>query len=157
MQQPAAFLPQLDATTRPGRASWALGLAGLIPFVSLAALQWVSPPGWRMLAASALLTYGAIIVSFLGGIHWGLAMRESKASVQWLIWGVTPSLLGWLGVVLDSPWGQCVLALSLLLCLLVDQVAYPRSGLQGWLPLRRLLTAVATASVLAGAAGYWAV
>ncbi len=157
MQQPAAFLPQLDATTRPGRTAWALGLAGLIPFVSLAALQSVSPPGWRMLAASALLTYGAIIVSFLGGIHWGLAMRESKASVQWLIWGVTPSLLGWLAVVLDSPWGQCVLALSLLLCLLVDQVAYPRSGLQGWLPLRRLLTAVATASVLAGAAGYWAV
>jgi steroid 5-alpha reductase family enzyme len=110
-----------------------------------------------MLAASALLTYGAIIVSFLGGIHWGLAMRDGKPSVQRLMWGVTPSLLGWLAVLLDSPWGQCVLALGLLLCLMVDQAAYPRSGLQGWLPLRRLLTAVATASVLAGAAGYWTV
>ncbi len=153
MQQITPSSPQSSDLTQPGRIAWALGLGGLIPFVALAALQWVSPPGWRMLAASALLGYGALIVSFLGGIHWGLAMRESPVPARRLLWGISPSLLGWLAVLLDSPWGQGVLALSLLLCLWVDQSAYRHRGLQAWLPLRRLLTAVATVSVLAGALG----
>jgi hypothetical protein len=157
MQQPAAFPTQSSDLTEPSRMAWALGLAGLIPFVGLAALQWVSPPGWRMLAASALLGYGALIVSFLGGIHWGLAMREPPVPAQRLLWGIAPSLLGWLALLLDSPWGQGVLALSLLLCLWVDQSAYLHRGLRAWLPLRRLLTAFATVSVLAGALGYWMV
>ncbi len=155
MQQPAVPSNDLDPSTRPSRTAWVLGLAGLLPFVLLAALQWGSPPGWRMLAASALLSYGAIIVSFLGGIHWGLAMRRRLAPAQQLLWGVTPSLLGWVAVLFEGPWGQLVLATSLVMCLLVDQAVYVRLGLQSWLPLRRLLTAVSTASVLAGAAGYW--
>ena len=63
---------------RPGALAWGLGLAGLIPFVLTAAVQWLPQPGWRMLAAMALLGYGAVIVSFLGGIHWGLAMRSAS-------------------------------------------------------------------------------
>jgi len=43
----------------------------------------------------------------------------------------------------------------LLLCLWVDHKVYRRLGLQAWLPLRRLLTVVATLSVLAAAVGYW--
>lgn len=147
--------PSSPHEPRPGRTAWILGLAGLIPFVGLASVQALSPPGWRMLAASALLTYGAVIVSFLGGIHWGLAMRESRVSAGLLFWGIIASLLGWLAVLLEGLWGQGVLALSLILCLWVDQKVYGRLGLQGWLPLRRLLTLVATLSVLAGAACYW--
>lgn len=133
--------------------AWALGLAGLIPFVALAGLQWLSPPGWRMLAGLALLAYGAVIVSFLGGIHWGLALREPSA--RQLLWAVTPSLLAWLAVLLDQPAGPVVLALSLVLCLWVDQRTYPRLGLQAWLPLRRLLTLVATASVLSAVMAWY--
>lgn len=155
MQQSTAFSTDPRDLSQPGRMAWVLGLAGLIPFVCLAALQWVSPPGWRMLAASALLGYGSLIVSFLGGIHWGLAMRESPVPARRLLWGVTPSLLGWLALLLDSPWGHGLLALSLLCCLWVDQVSYPGLGLRLWLPLRWLLTAVATLSLMAGAAGYW--
>lgn len=135
--------------------AWALGLAGLIPFLAATALQWFTPPGWRMLAASALLTYGAVIVSFLGGIHWGLAMRAGPPPAARLIWGVVPSLLGWLGVLLDSPWGQAVLALSLLACYAVDHRSYHHLGLSAWLPLRALLTTVATLSVAVGGIAYW--
>jgi hypothetical protein len=135
--------------------AWALGLAGLIPFVVLAAVQWFSVPGWRMLAGSALLSYGALIVSFLGGIHWGLAMRGQPLAPARLIWGVLPSLLGWLAVLLDSPWGHAVLAISLLACFVVDRSVYRALGLQAWLPLRATLTAVATFSVAAGGLAYW--
>jgi len=98
--------PPSDArTSQPPAWAWILGLAGLIPFVMCAAMQWYGPPGWRMLAGLALLSYGAVIVSFLGGIHWGLAMRASPVPTPRLIWGVMPSLLGWSAVLLDSPWG----------------------------------------------------
>lgn len=139
----------------PSTLAWALGLAGLIPFVLLAAAQWFSVPGWRMLAGSALLSYGALIVSFLGGIHWGLAMRGRPLAPVRLIWGVLPSLLGWLAVLLDSPWGQAVLAISLLACFVVDRSVYRALGLRAWLPLRATLTAVATLSVAAGGLAYW--
>lgn len=139
----------------PSRLAWALGIAGLFPFVAGAALQWFSPPGWRMLAASALLTYGAVIVSFLGGIHWGLAMRTGTPANARLVWGVIPSLLGWLAILLDAPWGHVVLTLSLLACLAVDRVVYRAMGLAAWLPLRAVLTVVAGLSVAVGGWAYW--
>lgn len=145
------------AASRPGALAWGLGLAGLSPFVLTAAVQWLPQPGWRMLAAMALLGYGAIIVSFLGGIHWGLAMRSATTPPARLIWGVMPSLLGWLAVLLDRPWGLWVLALSLLACWWVDRAVYRELSLGAWLPLRTVLTAVATLSVLMAAAAYWSI
>ncbi len=151
----ASAAPPLSGQGAPSRLAWALGLAGLLPFLAAAALQWFSPPGWRMLAVSALLTYGAVIVSFLGGIHWGLAMRLTEPPAARLLWGVVPSLLGWLAILLDSPWGHAVLALSLVACFLVDRGTYRALGLSAWLPLRALLTTVATASVVLGGVRYW--
>ncbi len=144
-----------SSSAGPSTLAWALGLAGLLPFLAGAALQWFTPPGWRMLAASALLTYGAVIVSFLGGIHWGLAMRAGPPPSARLIWGVVPSLLGWLGVLLDSPWGQALLVLSLVACYAVDRASYRALGLSAWLRLRALLTAVASLSVAIGGVAYW--
>lgn len=155
MPMPAASDDSAQRTDTPSPLAWALGLAGLIPFVMLACLQWFSVPGWRMLAGSALLSYGALIVSFLGGIHWGLAMRGRSVAPARLVWGVLPSLLGWLAVLLDSPWGQAVLAVSLLACLMVDRSVYRTLGLQAWLPLRATLTVVATLSVVTGGLAYW--
>ena len=153
----AQSTPSASAThsCAPSAVAWMLGLAGLIPFLAGAALQWFSPPGWRMLAGLALLTYGAVIVSFLGGIHWGLAMRSAQPTSARLVWGVVPSLLGWLAVLLDSPWGQAVLVLSLIACFSVDRSSYRALGVQAWLPLRALLTSVASLSVAVGGLAYW--
>ncbi|HEY9095235.1 MAG TPA: DUF3429 domain-containing protein, partial [Hydrogenophaga sp.] len=57
-----------------------LGYGGLIPLVVLAALVWLVANDLQTWVAMALVTYAALIVSFLGGIHWGIAwqagMRE---------------------------------------------------------------------------------
>lgn len=53
---------------RPGMNG--LGVAGLVPFVvTLPAAYLASPPG-QALAIQAFLAYGAVILSFLGGVHW---------------------------------------------------------------------------------------
>lgn len=146
----------IPLTSKPSVAAQALGLAGLLPFVAGAALPWLMQPGWRMLAASALLTYAALIVSFLGGIHWGLAMRSSAPSKAQLIWGVAPSLLAWLAVLMDTPWGLLLMAAALLACYGVDHQVYKHQGLGAWLGLRALLTGVAVVCCLSGlVAVFW--
>ena len=67
-------------------AGWAqrLGYAGLLPFVLLAMVTWVTEPGHRGVAVLALTGYGAVIASFLGAIHWGLVMRDASKQSLWM-------------------------------------------------------------------------
>jgi hypothetical protein len=140
---------------KPSAEAWALGLAGLLPFVLGSAGVWLLSFDLSALAATALLTYAAVIVSFLGGIHWGLAMRQTHAPRGWLIWGVLPSLLAWAGLLLNSAWGLLLMAASLILCYVVDCQIYRPLQLGRWLILRGLLTFVAVLSCLAAAAAFW--
>ncbi len=140
---------------KPGTEAWALGIAGLLPFVASAVGLCLLPPAWTGLAALALLTYAAVIVSFLGGIHWGLAMPLAQTRPGLLVWGVLPSLLAWASLLLNSVWGLLLMAASLLLCYIVDCQIYRSLGLGGWIGLRGLLTLVAVLSCLAGAAAFF--
>jgi hypothetical protein len=150
--------------SRPTPAAQTLGYAGLIPFVGTAVASLLVPTVYREVAAAALLTYAAVIVSFLGGIHWGMVMvgtasddGASGSPTARLIWGVTPSLLAWAALLCPVHGGLIVSAASLATAYLVDARMYPRVGAQGWLPMRLTLTAVATASCLVGAGALWTV
>lgn len=137
----------------PSLVARCLGFGGLIPFVGLAAVLWLAPSGSRPMAAMALLGYGATICSFLGAIHWGVSMRDGAVSgVHPLLWGVMPSLLSWVAVLLSPALGLLLIAATLCACFAVDRVLYPRYRLQAWLPMRCQLTLVASLSCLAGAA-----
>lgn len=134
---------------------WAarLGYAGLLPFVILAAATWMAPPAYRAQAAHALLAYGATIASFLGAIHWGLAMRELGTPQPGpFVWGVVPSLVAWVALLLPLSQGLVTLALLLGVCLVVDWRSYPAYGLRQWLGMRLHLTLVAGVCLLAGGA-----
>ena len=54
-----------------------LGYAGLIPFVFLALCLWLVGPELHPYVALSMQGYGAVIVSFLGGIHWGVGFRNA--------------------------------------------------------------------------------
>jgi len=135
---------------------WALrlGYAGLIPFVVGAALVHLVELPLMPFTMLALSGYAAVIASFLGGIHWGLAMRDSGGAYLFpYLWGIVPSLLAWVAVVMP-PWaGLIVLGVLLVLCYLVDRRQYVRYRIQGWLPLRLHLTVVASLSCMVGAYG----
>ena len=125
----------------------AMGYAGLIPFVGLATVTPFLPPASRPLAWGALLGYAAVITSFLGAIHWGLEMRDahSKRAAPY-VWGVIPSLVAWLALLLGPALGLWILAVLLWACYAVDRSVYARHQLQGWLSMRLRLTLVASAS-----------
>ncbi|NBU88051.1 MAG: DUF3429 domain-containing protein [Betaproteobacteria bacterium] len=134
---------------------WAqrLGYAGLIPFVLGAALVWVVSDEAYPYVTLALSAYGAVIVSFLGGIYWGVAFQQPQPQPRLWVWGVVPSLLAWVGVMMPPESGMVVLGAVLLLCYAVDRHLYPPLGLSRWLVLRFRLSAVAALSCFLGAAG----
>ena len=154
----------MNASIQSGSAThplprWAaqLGYAGLMPFVALAAAAWLAPAAYRAQAAFALLAYGASIASFLGAIHWGLAMRgplttDTPHTPQAgpYLWGVFPSLVAWVAMLLPASQGLVTVALLLGICLAVDRRTYPAYGLSQWLGMRLQLTLVAALSLLAG-------
>ena len=142
-------------THEAGPSRWAqrLGFGGLIPFVGLAIALWLLRPDDWPIAKMALLGYGTIIVGFLGAIHWGLVMREGPVQpMSSLLWGVVPSLMGWVALLLGGAPGLLLTAASLWACYAADRALYPRYELQAWLPMRWWFTMVASLSCLAGAA-----
>jgi hypothetical protein len=128
------------------RLAQVLGYAGLIPFVVLAAMAWTLNASEQALATFALRAYAVTIVSFLRAIHWGLAMRQSPANPLLLWWGIAPSLVGWVSLLLVPAAGSLILAATLWLCFLVDRRVYPTFGLRAWLRMRLVLTTVASAA-----------
>ena len=91
-----------------------LGYAGLIPFASLALLMWIVTPEAHPLVAIALTSYAATICAFLGGIHWGIGLRHNAPSRKLhMVWGVVPSLVAWIGVMMPAYAGLPVLAVLL--------------------------------------------
>ena len=127
----------------------ALGLAGLIPFIGGAAAVWLAPPDWGTVAMQAQMLYGAIILSFLGGLHWGRFLAGG-VPIGWLIWSVVPSILAWGVLVLPVFHALAALMVLLAICLAVDMRAIRAGIWPEWMAgLRRLLSIVAILSLAA--------
>lgn len=139
--------------------AWALTLAGALPFLIATGLLYASDSaGIRVPAVTALVTYAAVILSFLGGIQWGLALRDDPATeidrVKALGWSVVPSLAAWGVLWLPSSVSQVVGALFVLVCAWGSDVLFSRRGIvpRWFLVLRTTITALVGATLLAAAA-----
>ena len=117
-------------------AALALGYGGLLPFVAGAGRDLGADEAGSFYVSMALAAYAATIVSFLGGIHWGLAFRHDAPPTLLLLWGVLPSLAAWSALLLHPALGLMALGAMLLACLVVDRHIYRREGVAHWLPLR---------------------
>ena len=134
---------------------WAsiLGYSGTIPFISLAVILLLAnasftTPAASALAASALHIYGAIILSFLGGLHWGriACNPDIKPSDKWfLIYSVIPSLIGWSSYLLADIWQDAALILiaGFIISYVIDIRFIKLGAWQSWMkPLRTNLTLI---------------
>ncbi|WP_333587482.1 DUF3429 domain-containing protein [Phenylobacterium sp.] len=133
-------------------AAAGLGAAGLIPFVGLAAASHLAPEAWRSPALEALTFYGAIILSFMGGAQWGLAVAAGERRLHPYGVSVLPALLAW--ALLAAPRGAGLLGLAAgLILLLVYDLSTVRGGeAPHWYgALRWRLTLVAALSLIAAA------
>ena len=124
-----------------------LWLSGLLPQLAAVALLLSGDPQSRFSALAIAYAYAAIILSFLGGLWWGLAARTDSPP-RWLWFAsVAPSLIA---LVTAWPWmvglrwpgpSLVVLGISLIAALLVDR-ALVKAGIAppGWMKLRMPLS-----------------
>jgi hypothetical protein len=140
----------------PLAAFW-LGLAGIIPFAVLGLeVATGSPFGPRAIgpALYALTIYGAVILSFLGGAQWGLAVADSHLGIGWRRYGlaVLPAIVAWLGVWVGQQNGLLLLTAAFAVQLAYDLWTIARGEVPVWYGRQRtVLTAIVCACLLGAA------
>ncbi|WP_348761637.1 DUF3429 domain-containing protein [uncultured Salinisphaera sp.] len=131
-----------------------LGLLALVPFIAGVYEaywgDWLEPA--RVLHIA--LVYLATIVSFIGGVQWGLMLARGRAPAPDMVLGVVPALIAWPALLLGPMFGQGYTFGLLLAALVLAWGADERGARQGWqqsgfLQLRRVLTLVVAGCVVA--------
>ncbi|MCK1789051.1 DUF3429 domain-containing protein [Pseudomonas violetae] len=143
---PSSSLPRLVSL---------LGYGGLLPFIGLALLIPFSFD-YRPLFAMALVNYGAVILSFVGALHWGFAMTVQDMSAEQgrnrFIWSVIPALIAWIATLLPMPLGCLLLVIGFVVHYRQDRQLLRVMSLPAWyLPMRLRLTLVASGCLLLAA------
>jgi hypothetical protein len=95
-------------------AAWTLALAGYLPFLAIAVALMLlgNTHPFQTVLADAFRTYGAIILSFLGGVRWGLALRDQPVPVRDLVFSVIPAIAAWFSLFLPAPVSVAILLLG---------------------------------------------
>jgi hypothetical protein len=121
-----------------------LGYSGLIPFIGLSALTIY---GWQP-AQFLLLSYAALILSFLGGVVW---MATIQAEKHWLIAVASnlAMLLAWLAVIFrNNPFSLPGVAALMLGLLWLESEYLQEQYTKAFFILRKHLTFIAALSIL---------
>ncbi|MGM0480523.1 MAG: DUF3429 domain-containing protein [Pseudomonadota bacterium] len=124
-----------------------LGAAGILPFLgsALAELMNLSLP-YQLQPVTLLVTYGAIILTFLAGVLWGRALHraDSEPTNGLLLLSNMFALLAWLTLLLNSVfWALLVQMVSFALLLMFERKLARGSTMTtqlGYYPMRLSLT-----------------
>ena len=134
-----------------------LAVLGLIPFVWGAWTAHFGEGGWLGIARFSMPIYAAIILSFLGGAQWGMALApgapDGNRAIRLLI-SMIPSVAGWVIMTLPFTAPQnkyLILAGLLVLWAAIDHIYVRRGWAPDWyLMLRWPITAVAAGCMVLG-------
>jgi hypothetical protein len=138
----------------PAPALW-LGLSGLVPFWLPLVPIYGAPVMEPDRALLLQMVYAAVILSFLGGIRWGAALKLPRGPLQstLLALSVLPSLAGFAALILPSVAGLVLLLIGFLVQGSWDVQSAQRGELPAWFAtLRALLTAGAVIAIVAALA-----
>jgi len=142
----------------PPTVAW-LGYGGLLPFILLA-LGILIDNHRAALFSAALIAYGAVILSFVGALHWGFAMTLAELNAESgqrrrneaFVWSIVPPLLGWSALLAPDELASSLLIAGFLAHYGQDGRLAGFANLPAWyLPMRLRLTVVACLCLAAGA------
>jgi ABC-type uncharacterized transport system permease subunit len=99
---------------------------------------------------AALIDYGALVLSFVGAVHWGFVLAPSGADRRlpalWMAVAVVPMLLGWLALSVGDDLALAVLIAGSIATVLGERQAGRRPLLPpGYMWLRYAFTVVSVA------------
>jgi hypothetical protein len=138
---------------RKTRLPYYLAIFGTLPFVALSIAISTHQFHDAKMMIEFLLTYAAIIISFLGGIHWGISLHHYNYSYRianlLTLESVAPSLVAW-GILFYPGVHVQLLVLTLLYALMwsVDSLLYNRDLIPQWFfELRSIVTPIVVVSL----------
>jgi hypothetical protein len=141
----------------PAITLW-LGIGGLAPFLVLAVALLAGSDlpliGGEAAIRAALMAYAVAILSFLGGVRWGIAMGYSggRLAVRDFVIAVVPAIVGWGAALLPAATGLWVMTLAFVLLGLMDYGLACRTVAPEWYGrLRLALTGIVSAALAAAA------
>ena len=112
-----------------------LGYLGLLPLAVSAILLWLNM--LQPFAALAVKGYAAVILTFVGAIHWGRGL--DRVDGQLLTISILPSLYAWICILLPIETAIPLLILGFILIFAFDYQQYKKE--LGWfLKMRFFLT-----------------
>ena len=130
------------------RLAWIFAITGAVIFAALTAMLFSSANQVRIPGIAALVTFAAIVLSYLGGVEGGLALREEAGNAQTraIAFGMSalPSLAAWGVLWLPSPHWQLGASLALFVGVWMFDLWLARRGLvPSWfVDMRTAVTAV---------------
>lgn len=134
-----------------------LSFAGTIPFIVAAFVllfgQALGLGMYRPLAFDAITNYAAVIVSFLGGIQWGIGIASHEQQPQTarslFLLSVVPSLLAWAMLFLPASDSRIIVALFLVgFVWIIDALLHLQKVIPAWFfKLRSMVSAVVMVSL----------
>jgi Protein of unknown function (DUF3429) len=114
------------------RLAQALTYAGTLPLIACALLAWMPASGVDTTAVA--VAYGAVIVSFISGIHWAASLFfVQRCGYLPLVASNVIALLAWIGLLLHSPILACLLLVLCFVSLLtLDRKLHAQAVLPRW-------------------------
>jgi len=128
-----------------------LGYAGLIPFLIFSIGSWTTLP-YIADSTQILISYAAIILSFMGAIHWGATISNAaRQHSKNLVVSVMPAIAAWLALLSPEIFALIILLVGFILLICYDLAVAKSQALPNWyISMRIRLTFIVTLC-LAGA------
>ncbi len=132
-----------------------LTLAGILPFAALGIAAVGDPPETAAIATRGLVGYGGVILSFLGGVHWGLTLDEPERARfvrARLTLGVLPALVGWAAIFVslasEPALGLAILIAGFIGTVVIEWRGHKRGLVPGGYMLMRWIASVVVIALL---------
>ncbi len=135
----------------PPLASRLTAWACVVPLVVLSAMAWLSSdiePQW----AQHTLTYGAVVLSFMGGARWGYALKAVDGKSNYLELGAAllPGAIGWISLFAIPLYGAALQITAFLFQAVWDLLSSQTGRLPAWaVRVRMEMTGAAVLTLLA--------
>ena len=131
-----------------------LGYCGLIPFIfSIICIIFI--PSKSIFFINISFSYGAIILTFVGAIYWGIAIKNStkKGKVKdvnlMYIWSIIPSLLSVSFFYFSNDYRYLIIIFGYIICQLVDEYFFFLNKTSIWfIKLRRKLSLIVVTTLV---------
>lgn len=146
-------MQQADKATAPDRAlAIRLGFAGAVPFLVLSVWLAAIPADhvWRGTTIALLTSYAALVLSFLGGTRWALAVAGGYEQARRdIAISVVPALFGWTVLFLPPHIAMVLLAVAFAAHGAWDAFSGQAGVVPDWFArLRAQLTAIAVVALI---------